>query len=125
MRVTGHFVPGAPAVDRMAALRECGDRTFGESALDMQRVACLAEREAARPEPRHLDRLLNVETEIDHRRIELELDLRLAVRAHATQHAPQLAVPLGDGGDQGVQRDLAGFEAIGMIWVERKIGAPV
>src|SRR5881397_3770995 len=98
MRVTGHFVPGVPAVDRVAALRECGDRSFGEAALDMQRVACLAERKAARQEPRHLDRLLNVETEIDHRRIELELDLRLAVRAHATKHAPELAVALGHRG---------------------------
>src|SRR5947199_9722301 len=91
VRVTGHFVPGAPAVDRVAALRQRIDRSFGEAALDMQRITRLAEREAAGQEPRYLDRFLNVETEIDHRRIELHLDLRLAVRAHATQHAPELA----------------------------------
>src|SRR5207247_11461408 len=110
MRVSGHFVPGAPAVDRMAALRECGDRSFGEAALDMQRITRLAEREAAGQEPRYLDRFLNVETEIDHRRIELHLDLRLAVRAHAAEYAPELAVALGHRDCQGVPWEVSGVE---------------
>ena len=54
----------------------------------MQHVARFADREAARQEARHLDRLLDVEAVVDHGQIGLQMNLRLAVGAHAAQHAP-------------------------------------
>src|SRR5918999_5433767 len=110
MRMAGHFVPGVPSVDDVAALCERINRIYREPPFDMQRVARLAEREAAGQESRHLDRFLDVETEIDHGGIKLELNLRLAIRAHATEHAPELAVAFGHRCDQRMQRDLAGLE---------------
>ena len=113
--VAGHLVPGAPAVDGVAALRERVDRRRGKR-LSMCSVS-RASPSAKRPDRKRgsLDRLLDVEAVVDHRRIELQLDLRLAVGAHAAEHAPELAVAVGDRGDQRVQRHLAGLEPIGMV----------
>src|SRR4051812_44049924 len=47
VRVAGELVPVAPAVERMAAARELIDGLLRVARLDVQRVARLAEREAA------------------------------------------------------------------------------
>src|SRR5262249_3044427 len=90
--VSGAFVPVGPPVDDVAAPRQLGDRRLGKTTLDVQRVARLEEAEAARQETRHVERLLDVEAMIDQRAVDLHVDLRLAVGAHAAQHAPKLVV---------------------------------
>ena len=65
------------------------------------------------------------EAEVDHRDVGLQVDLRLAVGAHAAEHRPELLVLERERRDQRVQRHLAGLEAIGMLRVEREIGAAV
>jgi CubicO group peptidase (beta-lactamase class C family) len=52
---------------------------IGKASLQVQGVARFPQAEAAGQETRHLDPLLDVEAMIDHRRIQLQLDLRLSV----------------------------------------------
>src|SRR6266700_1694354 len=76
-----------------------------------------------RRRPRH--RLLHVESVVDHRRIGLQVDLRLTVGAHAAEDLPQGIAPEGERGDEGVQWNLPRLEAVRMRRVEAEIGAPV
>src|SRR5687767_13912574 len=87
--VAGPLVPGLPAIDDMAPPLERTDRVEGEAAFDMQGIARLAERKAAGQKARQLDRFLDIQAEIDHRGVELQLDLRLAVRPHTAEHTPE------------------------------------
>src|SRR5438552_6698674 len=121
MGVAGLLIPRTPAMDGMASLFKRAQCVCGKAVLHVQRVARLAERETTGQESRQLDGFLDVQAEVDHASIKLELDLRLAIRAHAAKHAPELAVSLGHGRDQGMQRYLPGFEAIGMGWIEGEI----
>jgi hypothetical protein len=68
---------------------------------------------------------LDIEPEIEHCRVDLRVDLGLAIGAHAAEHTPELAFALADRGDERVEGDLAGSQAVGVIGVERKIGASV
>jgi len=96
MGVPRHLVPSAPAVEEVPSLRQRMHGIIGKASLQVQGVARFPEAEAAGQEPGHFDRLLDIEAMIDHRRIELQLDVRLSVRPHAAEHAPQPAVALGD-----------------------------
>src|SRR5688572_33393723 len=100
----GELVPVAPAVDRMAAALELVYGLAREARLDVQRVARLAQPEAARQPARPGERLLDVLPEVDHRDVGLQVDLRLAVGAHAAQHRPELFVLERQRSDQRVQR---------------------
>src|SRR5688500_20252793 len=88
--MAGELVPVAPAIDRMAAALELVDGLAREARLDVQRVARLAQAEAARQPARPGERLLDVLPEVDHRDVGLQVDLRLAVGAHAAQYCPEL-----------------------------------
>src|SRR5258708_38549739 len=113
------------SVDEMAAALELVDGAARIARLDVQRVARLAEREAAREPARITDCLLDIAAVIDHGDVSLELDLRLAVGAHAAEHRPEFLLLERQRGNQRVQRHLAGLEAVGMLWIEREIGAAV
>ena len=63
--------------------------------------------------------------QVDHRDVGLQVDLRLAVGAHAAEHRPELLFPERERRDQRVQRHLARLEAIGMLRVEREVRAAV
>jgi len=73
----------------VAATLERVDRGARIAGLDVQRVAGLAEREASRKPARHVERLLDVEAEVDHGDVGLHVDLRLAVGAHAAENRPE------------------------------------
>src|SRR3954469_2764584 len=77
--VAGELVPVAPPVQRMAAARELVDGRLRIARLDVQRVACFAEREASGEPARQGERLLDVLAEIDHRDVGLHVNLWLAV----------------------------------------------
>src|SRR5688572_4894291 len=98
------LVPVAPAVEQVAATLQLGNGLAGKARLYVQRVARLEESEAARQEARHVERLLDVEPMVDHRAVDLHVDLRLAVGAHAAYGGPWPVVPEGERGDQRVQR---------------------
>ena len=84
----------------------------------MQGVAFFAKREAAGEPARCFERFLDVAAEVDQVDVGLQVDLRLAIGAHATDHTPQLVVPETERGDQGVQRRLAGRQAVRVGRVE-------
>src|SRR5919106_5753589 len=90
VRMPRQLVPVVPAIERMAAALELVDRRARVARLDMQRVARLAEREAPGEPAWHGERLLDVQAEVDHGDVGLHVDLRLAIRAHAAEHRPQL-----------------------------------
>src|SRR5260221_5596431 len=92
---------------------------LGKTAFDIEQVARVADIEAPREPARHLERLLDVEAEIDEAHVTLQVDLRLAVRAHAAEHLPGPAVLERDRRDQRVHRALARPEAAGVHPVER------
>src|SRR5947207_3279004 len=98
----------------MTAALELVDGGAGEARLDMQRVACLAEREASREPARPTDRFLDGAAVVDHRHVGLQVDLRLAVGAHAAERGPQLLVLERHRRDERVQWRLAWLQAIGM-----------
>src|SRR6266566_1435087 len=123
--VAGQLVPGLPAIDRVAPVGQLRDGGLGESALQVELVPRVADREAPREPARGLDRTLDVEPEVDQRGVHLEMDLRLAVRAHAAHDLPQAAVAEGERGDQGVQRPLAGLEPVRVLRIQREVGAPI
>ena len=62
---------------------------------------------------------------VDQRDVGLQMDLRLAIGAHAAQYRPKLVVPEGQRGDQGVQRGLARLDLVGARGIEREIGRAV
>ena len=62
---------------------------------------------------------------VDQRDVGLQMDLRLAIGAHAAQYRPKLVVPEGQRGDQGVQRGLARLDPVGARGIEREIGRAV
>src|SRR5512139_2030954 len=102
----------------MAASLEFGDGLARKARLDMQCVAFLEEAEAARQEARHVERLLNIEATVEQGAIDLHMDLRLAVGAHAAQNRPQLVVPEGQRGNQRMQGSLARLDAVGTFGIE-------
>src|SRR5258708_11995958 len=78
-----------------------------KTAFDIEQVARISDIEAARQPARHLDRLLDVETEIDQAYVTLQVDLRLAIRPHAAEHLPGPALLECDRRDEGIHRALA------------------
>src|SRR6185437_14633243 len=64
--VAGIFVPVAPAIQQVAAPLERGERRCRHAALDVQRVARLADREAPAQEARGFECLLDVAAVVDH-----------------------------------------------------------
>src|SRR5262249_49035587 len=113
--MAGVLVPVGPAVEQMPTALELVDGLAREARLDMQRVARLADGETAGQEARHVERLLDVEAVVDQGVVDLQMDLRLAVGAHATQHGPQFVVPESERGDQRVQRRLARLDTVGAL----------
>src|ERR1035437_6604557 len=109
----------------MASALELFQRALRVSALDVEQVARLAQGKAAGEPARRFDCLLHVQAEVDHGDVGLKLDLRLAVGAHAAEYLPQLVAAKGKRCDEGMQRALAGLEFVGMLGVERKVGAAV
>src|SRR5258708_10634719 len=91
-----------------------------KTAFDIEQVARISDIEAARQPARHLDRLLDVETEIDEAYVTLQVDLRLAIRAHAAEHLPGPALLECDRRDEGMHRALARLEAVGGLRIERE-----
>src|SRR5207248_9365567 len=67
--VTGELAPVFPAIDRVTATGEPGDRVRGKAPLHVEQVARVTEGEAAGQPARRLDSLLDVETEVDHGRV--------------------------------------------------------
>jgi hypothetical protein len=57
---------------------------------------------------------------VDHRDVGLQVDLRLAVGAHAAEHRPELVVAERERGDQRVQRHLARLERLGCFGSSEK-----
>src|SRR5688572_15998752 len=98
--MAGELVPVAPAVHRMPAPLEFADRVARKARLDMQRVARLAQAEAPRQPARSGERLLDVLPVVDHRHVGLQVDLRLAIRAHAAEHCPETLVFESEGRDE-------------------------
>ena len=62
---------------------------------------------------------------VDHGEIGLQMDLRLAVGAHAAHCSPQPVVAERQRGDQRMQRRLARLDPVGICRVEREVGRPV
>src|SRR4051794_5352462 len=114
VRMPGHLVPWTPMIDDVTPALELVDGASRKARLHVQRVARLAEREAAGEKAWHLERLLDIEPVVDHRHVGLQLDLRLPVRAHAAEDAPKFAVSRSDRRGEGVQRNLSRFQAVGM-----------
>src|SRR4029077_11382128 len=110
---------------RMTAARELVDGRVRIARLDMQRVARLAEGEGPGEPGGEGGRLVDVLAKIDHRDVSLHVDLWLAVRPHAADHRPELVVLECERGDQCMQWNLAGLEAVGMPRVEREVRAAV
>jgi len=73
----------------MASALEFFQGALGVSSLDVEQVARFAQGEAAGKSARRVDCLLHVQAEVDHDDVSLELDLRLAVGAHAAEYLPQ------------------------------------
>src|SRR5712692_7726235 len=84
----GQFAPVGPPVHLVPPPLELLDGRPGNTPFDVEQVARVADVEAPRQPARHLERLLDVEAEIDEAHVALHVDLRLAVRAHATEHLP-------------------------------------
>lgn len=112
--MAGEFVPCPPAVQHMASAIELFQGALRVTPLDVEQVARFAQGEAAGEPARRFDCLLNVQAEVDHGNIGLELDLRLAVGAHAAEHLPQLVVAKGERCDQRVRRPLARLDPVVM-----------
>src|SRR5579883_3492398 len=72
--VTGIFVPVAPAVQQVASALQRIERGGRHAALDVERVARLADREPAAQEAGALQRLLDVAAVVDHGEIGLQVD---------------------------------------------------
>src|SRR3954469_18865570 len=96
MRVARELVPFAPTIEAVAAALELRQRFGWVAGLDVQRIARLAECEAARQPARRGERGLDIEAVIDHRHVSLQVDLRLAVGAHAAERGPEALVPEGE-----------------------------
>ena len=125
MRVTGELAEIRPAICNMSTPLELLDGRLGETPFDIEQIARVADIEAPREPARHLDRLLDVEAEIDEAYVALQVDLRLAVRAHAAENLPKAAVLERDGRDQRVHRALARLQAVGMQRIEREVSRAV
>src|SRR5581483_2652178 len=67
LRMPGEFVPIGPALEPVAAARQLVERLARETAFDVQRIARLAEREAAREPARRRERRLDIEPVVDQR----------------------------------------------------------
>src|SRR4051812_22592913 len=104
--MTGQLVPVTPTVHGMAPSLELAHGGLGETAFQVEQVARLADRPPTGEEARQLEGRLDVQAEVDHPDVRLQLDLRLSVGAHAAQHAPELALALAHGRDEGVKGDL-------------------
>src|SRR5439155_22782407 len=92
VRVAGELAEIRPAICRVSPPLELLHGRFGETPFDVEQVARVADGEAPREPARHLERLLDVKAEIDEVDVALQVDLRLAVRAHAAEHLPKAAV---------------------------------
>src|SRR5882724_9257816 len=114
VRVAGELAEVRPSVHGMPPPLELLHGRLGEAPLDIEQVARVADIEAPRKPARHLERLLDVETEIDQAHVALQVDLRLAVRAHAAEHLPGPPVLERDRCDQRVHWALARLESVGM-----------
>src|SRR5205809_4605028 len=114
-----------PAICRVSPPLELLDGRRGKSPFDVEQVARVADIEAPREPARHLERPLDVEAEIDEAHVALQVDLRLAVRAHAAENLPKAAVLERERRDQRVQRALARLEAVGMLRIEREVSGAV
>src|SRR5262247_3439108 len=88
----GELAPPGPAVYRVPAALELPQGGVGKAPLDIQQVARITDVEAPREPARHLQRPLDIEPEIHQPDVALQVDLRLAVRAHAAEQLPQAAV---------------------------------
>src|SRR5438132_13062675 len=110
----GEFAPVGPPVHRVTPPLELLDGRLGKTPFDVEQVARVADIEAPREPAWHLERLLDVEAEIDEAHVALHMDLRLAVRAHAAEHLPGPAALARARGDQGVHRALARLPAVGL-----------
>ena len=84
------LVPLGPAVHVVSAALELAQRGFRKSSFYIEEVARLAEREAAREPARRCDGLCDIEAEVDHVNVALQMDLRLAVGPHAAEHVAEL-----------------------------------
>ena len=102
MGMTGQLVPIGPAVQDMATLLKSMESLEGITRLYMQSVARFPYSEPSGNEPRHFHCLLNIKTVIQHCQIALQLNLRLAVSAHAAQNTPKIVITKRDRSDQGM-----------------------
>src|SRR6266480_6529815 len=125
VRVAGELAEIRPAICRVSPPLELLHGRFGETPFDVEQVARVADGEAPREPARHLERLLDVKAEIDEAHIALQVDLRLAVGAHAAEYLPGATVLQRDRRDQRVHRALARLEGVGMLWIERKVGRAI
>src|SRR2546427_10777179 len=103
----GQFAPVGPPVHRVSPTLELLHGRLGKTPFDIEQVARVADGEAPREPARHLERLLDVKAEIDEAHIALQVDLRLAVGAHAAEYLPGATVLQRDRRDQRVHRALA------------------
>ena len=53
------------------------------------------------------------------------MDLRLAIRTHATDHAPEFVLLEGDGCNQRVQRRLARLQVVGVAGIQVEVSTAV
>src|SRR5262249_39808911 len=105
VRVARALRPRRPAMHEMSAALERGESGRGKARLDVEEVARITQGEAPGEPARRGDRLLHVESVVDHGGVGLQVDLRLAVRAHAAEDLPEFLALEGEGGDQGVKGD--------------------
>src|SRR6267154_5390001 len=120
VRVTGELAEIRPAICRVSPPLELLHGRLGETPFDVEQIARVADIEAPREPARQLERLLDVEAEIDEANVALQMDLRLPVRAHAAEHLPGTTVLERDRRDQRMHRPLARLEAVGMLRIERE-----
>src|SRR5947208_10994423 len=109
VRVSRQLLPRRPAVHSMTAALELRERRRRKARLHVQEITRVADDVAPGQPPRRPHGLLDIHAEVDHGCVSLEVDLGLAVGAHAAEHLPEGVALEGERSDQGVKRDLAGL----------------
>src|SRR5512147_1191855 len=91
--MAGQLAPRTPAAYGVATPFQLGECRLGEAAFQAEQVARVAEDESPGEPARRLHRLLDVRAPVDEGGVDLEMDLGLAVGAHAAEHLPQSPLP--------------------------------